>query len=112
MRPHAHRVSVDHRDVVLKFITSLREAIPHRHFEFVTFLSEMYESSKLAPTRPTNFTTHTRVILWFVENSKKDHQNAQRYHTLVMSYINSIAFHDTLPNARIDFLIYAGHLLS
>jgi hypothetical protein len=112
MKPKPHTATVNHRDAVMKFIISLRQALPHVHIQFVAFLKDMYETAKVAPTRPTNFTTHSRVIRWFVEHRRKDPKNAQHYHTLAMSYIRSIAVHDTLPSESIDFLVYAGYLLS
>ena len=108
-------VSVNHRDAVMNFVTSLRQTLPHIHLEFVMFLKEMNDNVKLGlQPRPTNFTTHVRVIRWFVDKRSLDPKHAkhaQHYHTLVMSYIKTIAVHDSHPNASVDFLLYAGYLL-
>jgi hypothetical protein len=111
MQQQTH-VSVDHRDAVMRFVTSLRQTLPHIHMEFVNFLKEMNDSVKLGiEPRPTNFTTHVRVIKWFVAKRALEPKHAKHYHTLVMSYIKTIAVHDSHANASVDFLLYAGYLL-
>lgn len=111
MKPKPHHAPVNHRDAVMKFITTLRQALPHEHVEFVLFLKGMWDKAQLPAPRPSNFTTHVRVIQWFVAKRALDHKHAERYHTLLMSYITSIAVYDTDPREPVDFLLYAGYLL-
>ena len=112
MKPNPQHAPVNHRDAVMKFIAALRKALPHMHVEFVSFLKEMYDRANITRKRPTNFTTHSLVIRWFVDQRRRDTKNAEHYHTLALAYIRTIAVHDTLPAASLDFLLYAGYLLS
>jgi len=109
---HETHVPVNHRNAVMRFVASLRQILPHIHIEFVTFLKEMNDNVKLGiQPRPTNFETHVRVIKWFVAKRALDPKHDQHYHTLVISYIKTIAVHDSHTNASVDFLLYAGYLL-